>query len=157
MNSLPLETASRLVDITLEKGRELGLAPLAVALLDARGQLKCFKSEDGVSLLRADIAIAKAWGALGMGFGTRELARRAASAPQFFAALQSLSSGRVVPAPGGVLIRDDEGQLLGAIGVSGASSDDDEHCAVSAIAAMDLVADPGGTAVLNDGPSGPAR
>jgi len=146
MSAIELQTAARIVDLCLAHGRSLKLAPLAVALLDARGQLKCFKAEDGTSLLRADIAIAKAWGALGMGFGTRELARRAAAAPAFFGALQALSQGRIVPAPGGVLIRAANRELLGAIGISGDASDRDEECGVAAISAAGLIADPGAAA-----------
>ena len=139
--SLTLEIAARIVDDALAKGRALKLAPLAVALLDARGVVKCLKAEDNTSLLRTEIAAAKAWGALGMGFGTRELAGRAAKAPGFFGALQALS-GRMVPAPGGVLIRAADRTLLGAIGISGDNSDNDEACALWAIEQAGLLADP---------------
>ena len=138
---LTLDIAARIVDDALAKGRELKLAPLAVALLDARGTVKCLKAEDGTSLLRTEIAFGKAWGALGMGFGTRELAGRAAKAPGFFGALQALSAGRMVPAPGGVLIRAADRTLLGAIGISGDNSDNDETCAKFAIENAGLVAD----------------
>src|SRR5436305_6146299 len=99
---LTLEQASLLVDNALEKGRELGLKPLTVAVLDAGGQLKALKREDGSSLLRPEIAGGKAWGSLGMGFGGREFARRAAANPAFIQALSVASGGRVVPVPGGV-------------------------------------------------------
>lgn len=116
---------------------------MTVAVLDARGCLLAFKMEDGSSLLREDIAKAKAWSALGMGVGTRTLAARASHHPAFFAALSGLAEGRVVPVPGGVLIRAPDQRVIGAIGVSGDLPDKDEACAVAAIAEAELVADPG--------------
>src|SRR4030067_1123601 len=97
MKSLTLELASLIVDKSLEKGRELRFAPLTVAVLDAGGHLKALKREDGSSLLRPEIAIGKAWGVLGMGYGGRELARRADKMPVFFGVLSDLSGGRMVP------------------------------------------------------------
>ena len=144
MPELPLSVASLIVDKALERGRELGLAPLTVVVLDAGGHLKAAKREDGASLLRPDIAMGKAWGVLGMGFGGRELARRAARAPQFFAALTELAVGRMVAVAGGVLIRTAAGEIVGAIGISGDASEKDEDCAVAGIAAAGLVADTGG-------------
>src|SRR6516162_2242987 len=99
---LSLHQASMIVDKALEKGRELGFKPLIVVVLDAGGHMTAMKREDGSSLLRPEIAMGKAWGVLGMGFGGRELARRAARSPQFFAALGELAQGRMVPAAGGV-------------------------------------------------------
>jgi uncharacterized protein GlcG (DUF336 family) len=144
--SLTLQQASTIVKIALEKGRELGLAPLTVAVLDAGGHLKAFAREDGSGIVRPQIAIGKAWGALGMGLGSRTLAKRVAEqGPQqqaFFAALNAMSEGRVVPAAGGVLIKDG-GAVVGAVGISGDVSDKDEACALAGIAAARLVADPG--------------
>ena len=113
-------------------------------MLDAGGQLKAAKREDGSSLLRPEIAMGKAWGVLGMGFGGRELARRAARSPQFFAALSELAHGRMVPVAGGVLIRAVDGAIVGSVVISGDASDKDEDCAVHGIAAAGLVADTGG-------------
>ena len=141
--SLTLATASLIVDKSLEKGRELGFAPLSVAVLDAGGTLKAFKSEDGSSLLRFDVARGKAWGVLGMGFGGRELARRAAKAPAFFRALSDLSGGRMVPVQGGVIIRSQSGEILGSVGISGDASENDEICAVYGIKAAGLKPDTG--------------
>ena len=93
MDSVTLEAASMIVDQALAKGRAMKFKPLAVAVLDPRGCLKAYKAEDGTSLMRLDIAFGKAWGALGMGFGTRELARRSAQAADFFNALQAMSAG----------------------------------------------------------------
>ena len=144
MSNVTLAQASIIVDKALEHGRSLKLKPLTVAVLDAGGQLKAAKREDGSSLLRPEIAMGKAWGVLGMGFGGRELARRAARSPQFFAALGELAQGRMVPAAGGVLIRSSKGAILGAVGISGDASEKDEACAVHGIAAAGLVADTGG-------------
>jgi uncharacterized protein GlcG (DUF336 family) len=145
--SLTLQQATTIVQAALGKGRELSLAPLAIAVLDAGGHLKAFAREDGSGIVRPQIAIGKAWGALGMGLGSRTLAKRVAEqGPQqqaFFAALNAMSEGRVVPAAGGVLIRDGGGALIGAVGISGDVSDKDEACALAGIAAATLVADPG--------------
>ena len=140
---LTLEQASIIVDKALEKGRELGFKPLTVVVLDAGGQLKAMKREDGSSLLRPEIAGGKAWGALGMGFGGREFARRAAANPVFIQALSVASGGRVIPVPGGVLICNQAGDIMGAVGISGDTSENDETCAVHGIGCAGLVADTG--------------
>lgn len=142
-DSITLTQADAVADRALQKGRELKLQPLTVAILDTGGHLKVLKREDRSSLLRPDIAIGKAWGALGMGFGGRELARRAEKMPAFFSALNGMSGGRMVPVAGGALIRDASGAILGAIGISGDTSDNDEACLVDALAAQGLVADTG--------------
>lgn len=143
MNALTLEKAALIADRALEEGRALGLQPLTVAVLDAGGQLKLLKREDGSSLLRPEIACGKAWGVLGMGFGGRELARRAAAAPLFMQALYDASGGRMVPVAGGVLVRDAAGAIIGAVGISGDTSDNDEICAVAGIRAAGLAPDTG--------------
>jgi uncharacterized protein GlcG (DUF336 family) len=144
--SLTLQQATTIVQAALAKGRETACAPLAVAVLDAGGHLKAFAREDGAGIVRPQIAVGKAWGALGMGLGSRTLARRVAEQPPqqaFFGALNAMSGGRVVPAAGGVLVRDAGGTVLGAVGISGDVSDKDEACALAGIAAAALVADPG--------------
>jgi uncharacterized protein GlcG (DUF336 family) len=141
--SLTLAQASTIVDVALKKGRDSNLAPLTVAVLDAGGHLVAFKREDKSGILRFDIAFGKAWGALGMGFGSRTLASRAAKTPQFFSMLAAASGGRIVSNPGGVLIRDGGGTILGACGISGDTSDKDEMCALAGIEAAGLKADPG--------------
>lgn len=143
MNSISLAQANLIADQALHKGREQKFAPLTVVVLDAGGQMKVLKREDNSSLLRPEIALGKAWGVLGMGFGGRELAVRAEKAPMFFTALNAMSAGRMVPVPGGVLIRNAEGQVIGSIGISGDTSDNDEICAVHGIAAAGLMADTG--------------
>ena len=145
--TLTLEHAQQIVTQALARARETQCAPLAVAVLDAGGHLKTFAREDGAALLRPQIAIGKAWGALGMGFGSRALAARIAQggAPlAFFDALNAMSGGRVVPAPGGVLIRAAGGEIEGAVGISGDASEKDEACAVAGIEAAGYRADTGG-------------
>jgi uncharacterized protein GlcG (DUF336 family) len=143
MEPLSLNIASLIVDKALEKGREQRFAPLTVAVLDAGGHLKVLKREDQSSLLRPEISFGKAWGVLGMGFGGREFARRAAKMPVFIGALCELSGGRIVPVPGGVLIRSASGEILGSVGISGDTSDNDEICAVHGIKAAGLMPDTG--------------
>jgi uncharacterized protein GlcG (DUF336 family) len=108
MTSLSLHQAEGIVDSGLDRARELGLKPLTIAVLDAGGHLVAFKRQDKSGILRPDIAQGKAWGALGMGLGGRALAQRAEMAPAFFTSLASVSHGRIIPVPGGVLIRADE-------------------------------------------------
>ncbi len=143
MTALTLDQASTIVDKALEKGRELKLHPLTVVVLDAGGHLVAMKREDRSGILRTEIATGKAWGTLGMGFGGREFARRAAAGGVFLQALMAASGGRVVPAPGGVLIRDATGEIIGAVGISGDTSDKDEACAVHGINCAGLAPDTG--------------
>jgi uncharacterized protein GlcG (DUF336 family) len=140
---LTLEQALTIAQTTLAEAGKNGFLPLAVAVLDTAGQPLAILRDERTSLNRADIAIGKAAGCIGMGFGGRELAKRAAAAPQFISAVGSLFPKGLVPVPGGVLIRDTDGQLLGAVGVSGDTSDNDEVCALAGIAAVGLVADTG--------------
>jgi uncharacterized protein GlcG (DUF336 family) len=141
---LTLDQASTIVDTALKKGRETNCAPLTVAVLDAGGHLVAFKREDRSGILRFDIAFGKAWGSLGMGYSSRTLDERAEKYPTFFQMLATVSQGRLVAAPGGVLIRDGGGDIIGAVGISGDSSDKDEVCAVAGIQAAGLKADAGG-------------
>jgi len=143
MARLTLAQANTIIESALGKGRQLGCAPLAVAVLDDGGHLKAFAREDGAGILRQQIATGKAWGALGMGFGSRTLAKRAADNPAFFGALFAASDGRLVPAAGGVLIRDGAGEVVGAVGISGDISDKDEACALEGIQAARLTGEPG--------------
>src|SRR5580765_6129963 len=135
MAILRLAQAGAIIDATLAEARSRHLAPLAVAVLDAGGHLIAFKREDGAGFVRFDIASGKAWGALGMGFGTRELANRAAKSPAFVAALSVASEGRMIPSPAGVLIVGADADVVGAIGISGDTGDNDEACALAGIAA----------------------
>ncbi len=134
---LTLGNASIIVDKTLEKGRELKIRPLCVAVLDEGGHLKALKREDEASILRPQIAIGKAWGAVGMGESTRELGQRLKDRPTFLNSLSDLSDGKVVPVAGGVLILEGN-SIIGAVGVSGGTSDEDEACAIEGIRAAGL-------------------
>jgi uncharacterized protein GlcG (DUF336 family) len=145
MSGLNLAQASIIVDVALKKARDSNFAPLSVAVLDAGGHLVAFKREDKSGILRFDIAFGKAWGGLGMGFGSRTLFERAEKTPMFFTTLALASGGRVVTNPGGVLIRNEVGDIVGAIGISGDTSDNDELCAIAGIEAAGLKADPGGS------------
>lgn len=141
---LDLETAQQIVATALREARARSLKPLAVVALDARGALKAAAAEDGASLKRAEIATGKAHGALATGLGSRALHKRVLEQPYFIAALSHVvGEGGIIPVAGGVLVRDSAGVLLGAIGVSGDSSDNDEIVAVAGIAAVRLVADTG--------------
>jgi uncharacterized protein GlcG (DUF336 family) len=139
---MTLDLASKIVDVALAHGRQQGFMPLSVAVLDAGGHLVAFKREDRSGILRFDIAFGKAWGALGMGFGSRELFNRTAASPTFMSALTAVSQGRLVPVPSGVLILQ-AGEIIGAVGISGDNSDNDEACALAGIAAAGLEAKPG--------------
>ena len=145
MNALNLSTAVSITHNALAVGRELRAAPLTVAVLDAGGHLISLQREDGASLLRPQIAIGKAWGALALalGKGSRLIAADAQQRPAFIGAVNSLAQGSLVPAPGGVLIRDEQGQVIGAVGITGDTSDIDEQCAVSALESLGLQADAG--------------
>jgi uncharacterized protein GlcG (DUF336 family) len=143
MADLTLETARKILDVALAKGVEKKLKPLVVAVLDARGCIKALAAQDGTSLLRGEIAHGKAYGALAMGMGSRALFQRAQEQAYFVSAVNTLAQGALVPVPGGVLIQDGSGALLGAVGVSGDTSDNDEICAVAGIEAAGLKANAG--------------
>ena len=130
---LTLAQASTIVDVTLKTGREKKFEPLSVAVLDAGGHLVAFKREDKSGILRFDIAFGKAWAALGMGFGGRTLAGRAPKSQLFFTTLAAASGGRFVPVIGGILIRDAAGDVIGAVGISGDASENDERCGIAGI------------------------
>jgi len=139
---MTLEQARAVVTAVLARGREQGASPLTVAVLDAGGHLVALEREDGSGILRPDIAIAKAYGALGMGLSSREIGRRAEKQPVFFTTLASIAQGRLAPAAGGVLVRSDDGAVIAAVGVSGDVSDVDEVCAIAGVLAAGLRPDP---------------
>jgi uncharacterized protein GlcG (DUF336 family) len=142
MAELTLDVARKILDAAFAKGIEKKLKPLVVTILDARGCVKLTAAQDGTSLLRSEIANGKAFGALAMGMGSRALFQRAQEAPFFVSAVNTLAQGRLVPVPGGVLIQDGS-TLLGAVGISGDTSDNDEACAIAGIEAAGLKANPG--------------
>ena len=139
---LSLAHARTILDAALKTGTEKKFKPLAVVVLDARGALKAFAAQDGTSLKRGEIARGKADGALAMGLGSRAIAKMAAERPAFVAAATHAVGGSLVPVPGGVLILDG-GAVVGAVGISGDLSDNDEICAVAGIEAAGLKADAG--------------
>lgn len=140
MSDITLEQARKIVADALAKGRDMGLNPLTVAVLDSAGNLKALEREDGASNMRPDIAVGKAHGAICMGIGSRALYDRAQVDPYFIQAMNSLAHGSLVPVPGGVLIKDADGNILGACGITGDTSDNDETAAVTAIEASGFVA-----------------
>jgi len=140
MKSLTLENANQIIGAAIGKARRLNLSPLTVVVLDQAGHLKAMQREDGATLLRQQIAIAKAWGAVNMGISSRNLGIVAEQRPDFMNALISVSEGKIMPVPGGVLIRDSRNNILGAVGISGDVSDQDERCAISGIESAGFIA-----------------
>ncbi|MEO9459712.1 MAG: heme-binding protein [Lentilitoribacter sp.] len=130
---LPLATASEIVDEALAVGRNESMHPLTVVVLDMGGKLIAAKSEDGSGNLRFEIAFGKASAALGMGISSRLIRDRLANRPAFQSAIASASDGKFIPVPGGVLIEDAEGFTIGAVGISGDTSEKDEYCAIKAV------------------------
>lgn len=143
MSTLNLHIATTISHRALAVAREISAAPLTVAVLDAGGHLISLQREDGASLLRPQIAIGKAWGALALGKGSRLIAADAQQRPAFIGAVNNLAAGQLVPAPGGVLIRDERGEVIGAVGITGDTSDIDEQCAISAVESVGLKPDAG--------------
>jgi uncharacterized protein GlcG (DUF336 family) len=142
MAELTLDTARKILDAALAKGTAMKLKPLVITILDARGCIKMAAAQDGTSLMRAEIAHGKAYGALALGMGSRAIFQRAQEQAYFVGAVNALAQGRLVPVPGGVLILDGTA-LLGAVGVSGDTSDNDEACAIAGIESTGLKANPG--------------
>jgi uncharacterized protein GlcG (DUF336 family) len=140
MTVLTLKQANLIINTAVHVARELNLAPLTVVVLDAAGHVKALQREDGASMIRQQIATAKAWGAVNMGVSSRSLAGVAAQRPDFMNALIDVADGKIMPVPGGVLIRDAENQLIGAVGISGDVSDQDERCAIAGIEAVGFFA-----------------
>lgn len=136
---LSLDKANMIADGALAKARAAKYRPMCVAVLDDGGCLKVLKREDNASILRPDIAIGKAWGAVGMGESSRSLSERLKERPAFLGALSTMSQGKVVPVPGGVLIMEGS-DIVGAVGISGGTAEEDEACAIEGIKAAGLVA-----------------
>jgi len=143
VSQLTLDATKKIIETALSKGRELGLKPLAVAVLDAGGHLKAFERQDGASFLRPKIAFGKAYGSIALGAGSRALHARAEQQAYFINAVNALADGNLVPVAGGVVIRDAEGNALGAVGVTGDTSENDEACALAGIEAAGFHGDTG--------------
>jgi Uncharacterized protein, possibly involved in utilization of glycolate and propanediol len=137
MAELTLAIANAIIEAALAKGSETQMK-LAVAVLDAGGHLKAFQKQDGVSMMRYEIAFGKAYGAIAVGMGSRWLDAAAKERPHFIEGLNAVSGGRIIPVPGGVLIRDANEILVGAVGVTGDTSDNDELCAITGIQSVGL-------------------
>ena len=133
-----LALARNIIDAAIAQARTDKAQPLAVVVLDAGAHPVAFVREDGASLFRYDIARAKAAGALGMGADTRVIATRAAANPVFFQSVVAVTGGQLALSPGGVLIRNEAGAVIGAIGISGDTGDRDEACAIAGITAAGL-------------------
>lgn len=138
MTALTLEKANQIIHVALTNARQLNLEPLTVVVLDEAGHLKAMQREDGATMIREQVAIAKAWGAVNMGMSSRNLAAVAEQRPDFMNALIGLAGGKVMPVAGGVLIRNADHKILGAVGISGDVSDQDERCAIAGIHAAGL-------------------
>ncbi len=138
MGEMTLEEARAIAEAVLGQARARAMPPMAVAVLDGRGVTRCLLSEDGSSLIRPQIATAKAWSALAMSRSTRALAKLAEAQPALISGLVSISDGRMVPAAGGVLVAGGDGKVKGAVGVTGDVSDTDEECALAALDELGL-------------------
>lgn len=140
MSELTLAKANAIIAAAFAKAQDAKTKPLSVAVLDAGGHLIAFQKQDGSSMLRFEIASGKAYGALAVGMGSRWLDTTAKERPHFMEGLNAVSGGRIVPVPGGVLIRTASGALLGAVGITGDTSDNDELAAISGIEAAGFAA-----------------
>jgi len=140
MKTLTLEKANIIINAATNKARKLNMAPITVVVLDEAGHLKAMQREDGATMIREQIATAKAWGAVSMGISSRSLANVADDRPDFMNALLNMANGKIMPVPGGVLIRDTKNNVIGAVGISGDISDQDERCAIAGIEAVGFIA-----------------
>lgn len=138
---LTLEIANLIVEHALAKAAEDGIPPLTVVVLDGAGHLVAAQRQDGASMFRFDVALGKAWGAVAMGASSRALAARAQENPNFFVTLAATSQGKLLPQPGAVLIRDEAGSILGAVGASGGTGEEDELCCAFGVSGAGLASD----------------
>lgn len=138
MTSLTLDQANTIIAAALARSRASGFKPMGIAVLDAAGHLKAFASEDGASMFRFDVARAKAWGAVGMGASSRTLAERAKDNPNFFVSLSATAQGRFLPQTGAVVIKDASGRVIGAVGASGGTGEEDELICIAGVGAAGL-------------------
>jgi uncharacterized protein GlcG (DUF336 family) len=136
--SLTLAQANQIISAALAKSREAGYKPMGIAVLDEGGALKAFAREDGASMFRFEIARGKAWGAVGMGVSSRALSDRAKGNPNFFVALAATAEGKFLPQTGAVVIKDASGKVIGAVGASGGTGDEDEAICIAGVTAAGL-------------------
>jgi len=135
---ITLEQASKIIDVALKRSTEAGYKPMAVVVIDASGHTKCVQRQDGASMFRIDIATGKAWASIAMGAASRVLTQRAKDLPAFFGALAATGNGKFIPQTGAVLIKDAQGQVIGAAGASGGTGDEDEAICIAGIEAAGL-------------------
>jgi len=140
MHTLTLEQANQIAAATVAAARAMGIPPITVVVIDASGHLKTMQREDGASMFRFEVAMGKAWGAVGMGAASRVLAERARENPNFFVALAATAQGKFLPQPGAVLIKDGSGAIIGAAGASGGTGDEDEAVCAQGILDAGLAA-----------------
>jgi uncharacterized protein GlcG (DUF336 family) len=140
---LSLADAKRIIEHAFIEQQKHGFKPMAIVVVGANGSIRASESQDGTSLIRPKIAHGKAYGAIALGMGSRALYERAKAEPFFIQAMNSLCDGALVPVPGGVLIRSEQGELIGAVGITGDTSGNDEICAVAGIEAVGFKADTG--------------
>jgi uncharacterized protein GlcG (DUF336 family) len=141
MSSLTLKQANSIIEAALVESRQMKIKPLAVVVLDASGNIVAAQRDDNASMFRFDVALGKAWGAVAMSCSSRALGKRAQDNPNFFTTLAATAQGRFLPQTGAALIKDAQGNILGAAGASGGTGDEDEACCVKGIEAAGLVAD----------------
>ncbi len=144
MNPLGLKQANIIIDKALAKARDMGVKPLAVVVIDGGGHIIAAQREDGASMFRVDVGLGKAWASVAMGASSRALAKRAKDNPAFFHTLAQTAQGKFLPQPGGVLIKNAKGEIIGAAGASGGTGEEDEAACVAGIEAAGLVADAAG-------------
>jgi uncharacterized protein GlcG (DUF336 family) len=141
MAKLTLEQANTIIDVAMKKGIDAKMRPLSAPVLDSGGKLIAFKKADNYSVMRFEIAFGKAYGAIGMGMASRNLETMAQQRPHFANALAAASGGKVIPVAGGVLVKSKDGEVIGAVGVTGDTSDNDELAAKAGVEAAGLVTD----------------
>jgi len=135
MTTLTLAQANTIINAALAKSKASGFKPMGIVVLDAAGDLKAYAREDGASMFRFDVARGKAWGAVGMGVASRALAERAKDNPNFFVSLAATAQGRFLPQTGAVVIKDADGSVIGAVGASGGTGDEDELICIEGVRA----------------------
>jgi uncharacterized protein GlcG (DUF336 family) len=138
MSKLTLAEANKIIEAALAKAREMKVKPLAVAVLDESGHIRSVQRQDEASMFRVDVAIGKAWAAVGMGVASRTLLQRAKDNPQFYGALSATAQGKFLPQTGAVVIKDKSGATIGAAGASGGTGDEDEAVCIAGIEAAGL-------------------
>ena len=144
MSRLTLKQANTIIEKALEKAREMKIKPLSVVVLDDAGNVKSAQREDGASMFRFDVALGKAWASVAMGVSSRALLKRAKDNPNFFISLAATAKGKFLPQTGGVLIKNEKGEILGAAGASGGTGEEDEAACVHGIEQAGLAADASG-------------